>query len=147
MENEKIIYTIGHSTLTNEEFIKLLKGNKIQTLVDVRTVPYSKWTPQFNRQNLSFDLRLQGIKYEWRGNNLGGKGINVNFEGSIDELAERCQNEIIVLMCSEADYKKCHRYQLISPNLEKLGVKVKHITSKGNLIVDKQIIRQVMSLF
>jgi len=64
MENEKIIYTIGHSTLTNEEFIKLLKGNKIQTLVDVRTVPYSKWTPQFNRQNLSFDLRLQGIKYE-----------------------------------------------------------------------------------
>ena len=46
------IYTIGHSTHTSEDFFQMLKDNKIDMIVDVRSVPYSKYAPQFNQENI-----------------------------------------------------------------------------------------------
>ena len=59
----KKIYTIGHSTHTLEEFIKMLQSFKIQHLVDVRGLPGSKKYPQFNKENLEVALPEVGIAY------------------------------------------------------------------------------------
>jgi uncharacterized protein (DUF488 family) len=58
------IWTIGHSTRTTDEFISLLKENKIRLLADVRTWPGSKRYPQFNKEALAASLIAQGIRYE-----------------------------------------------------------------------------------
>ena len=66
------IWTIGHSTRTIDEFISLLKANKINLLADVRTWPASKRYPHFNKDVLAKSLSEQGIRYE-HFPELGGK--------------------------------------------------------------------------
>lgn len=117
------IYGIGHGTTPINEFIGYLKANSIDTLVDVRTKPYSRYNPQFNRHSLSGSLTDAGIKYEWRGNNLGGLGANINEKEAVCELVERAENgEHIVLCCSETDKTKCHRHSKLAPQFKALGL-------------------------
>src|SRR5438045_1932719 len=66
-----IIYTIGHSTRTIEQFIQLLKAHNIQEVVDVRTVPQSRHNPQFGKEELAVSLKQAGIAYTHLGK-LGG---------------------------------------------------------------------------
>lgn len=135
----KEVWSIGHSTKPLQEFIETLKFYKINVLVDVRKSPYSKFAPQFNRQILSKALIMNGIKYQWEGNNLGGFGVNLYWKEKIKEISDRCEKERIVIMCSEGDYKKCHRSQNIEPDLKKYEVKMKHILPTGNYVEEKQI--------
>ena len=62
-ESELIVYTIGHSTRTIDEFVGLLKNYRINLVVDVRTVPRSRHNPQFNKETLPNTLKPEGIKY------------------------------------------------------------------------------------
>lgn len=121
------IYTIGHSNRLVKELLERLKTYEIDRLVDIRTKPYSRFYPWFNRNTLSSHLNRAGIAYDFRGNNLGGLGDNVDFDFYIEELVDLCSTERIVIMCSEADYKKCHRHTMIEPELIGRGVKVEHI--------------------
>ena len=68
-----MIYTIGHSTHPIEHFISLLHGHGVDALADVRSVPYSRYNPQFNREALSETLKEQGIAYVFLGKELGGR--------------------------------------------------------------------------
>lgn len=122
------ITTIGHSVKSFDEFVARLHDFGVERLVDVRSKPYSRRYPQFNRDTLGYELAKHDINYDFRGNNLGGLGENVNYYETIRELTSLCQVECIALMCSEADYKKCHRYSLITPDLQARGVNVIHIT-------------------
>lgn len=121
------IYTIGHSNLPISDFIKKLKDNKIKLLVDIRTKPYSRYNPQFNKNTLCQNLIENAIAYSWKGANLGGLGDNVYYQETIDELIINSVVVKLAIMCSEADYKKCHRYSMITPDLEAKEVKVIHI--------------------
>src|ERR1041384_7502257 len=58
-----ILYTLGHSTRTLEEFLSILDAHEIRNLVDVRTVPRSRRVPQFNTENLSESLPRHNIEY------------------------------------------------------------------------------------
>lgn len=122
-----IIHSIGHSNRPIEVLVAKLLTFEITRLIDVRTRPYSRFCPQFNQQPLSDILEWYGIAYEFKGNNLGGLDENINFSLTIDELSERSNQENIVLMCSEADYKKCHRHQTLEPEFRKRGVTMNHI--------------------
>lgn len=116
------IYGIGHSNKPIEVFIEKLKEYSIDTLVDVRTRPYSRFNPQFNKNRLSLSLEQAGIKYEWRGNNLGGLGENINEHESICELAERAsKGEKIAVCCSEGSELKCHRHTKLMPQFKAVG--------------------------
>ena len=53
------IYTIGHSTWPIDEFNKILQAYEIELVVDVRTIPGSRHNPQFNGNELKYDLVLQ----------------------------------------------------------------------------------------
>jgi len=122
------IFSIGHSRRAFSEFLQKLKESKIDTLIDIRTYPRSRFCPQFNRKALSEELSKAGITYIFKGSNLGGLGENVNYEETIDELVGMVRGgKNICVCCSEADYKKCHRYEMLTPSFEERGLKVNHI--------------------
>jgi uncharacterized protein (DUF488 family) len=127
------IFTIGHSTHKTEYFISLLKKHQIEGIIDVRTYPYSKYNDQFNKEMLKNELDKEGIWYKWKGKNLGGLGKNVDFDETIDAISEVVKNEQrkMAVMCSEGNYKQCHRFELLEPAFKKRGLEVEHINTDG----------------
>lgn len=73
---QPVIYTIGHSTHSIENFIKLLKSRGITAIADVRSAPYSRFQPQFNRELLTKSLKDSGIEYVFVGDSIGGRSSN-----------------------------------------------------------------------
>jgi uncharacterized protein (DUF488 family) len=146
------IYTIGHSNIAIERFADLLHSSSIQVLVDTRSQPYSRYAPQFNRESLQTSIELAGIAYLYLGDQLGGRPRDARYylpEGTVDydQLAEApfyregierlesaAEGHSLAIMCSEADYKDCHRYKLITRSLVNEGVEVQHILHSGELV-------------
>jgi len=147
-----MIYTIGHSTRPEKEFIELLQQHSIQTLLDVRTIPKSRWNPQFNEISLQRSLPLVGIQYlhepelgglrkpaldsinsGWK--NPGFRGYadymqTKRFQTAVTRVVELSGKQQIVLMCAEANYGKCHR-MLLSDALAARGIAVIHILDQA----------------
>ena len=138
------LYTIGHSNQGFEEFLEMLQSQKINVIVDVRSVPASKYTPQFNREPLQAALNRAGIHYMWFGEEFGARRTDsldvdnkVNFEKAVQTLAflrgtERVLNGLqkgyrISLMCSEAHPLECHRFAMVSRWFFEHDVDVQHI--------------------
>ena len=113
----KKIYLIGHGNMQLNEFLGLLKSKQIDTLIDVRSVPFSKYVPDFNKENLMKFLSENSIDYAYMGSILGGrqpegfdKYMNSDrFEKGIAALEEGVIGSIAAIMCSEMDHTKCHR--------------------------------------
>ena len=124
-----MIYTIGHGTHSIQDFFVTLAENDINRVVDVRSYPASRRAPQFNRQKLERECEIRNIEYVWRGKSLGGFGEIPEdfFMRGIAELRTHEKSSKTVIMCSETDHTKCHRYQKITPVLEKSGIAVTHL--------------------
>jgi hypothetical protein len=142
------VMTIGHSTRTIEEFIQLLQAHGVKCVVDVRTVPRSWHTPQFNRDTLPASLKavhidykhmegLGGLRHAQRDSvNLGWRNVSFRgyadymqtpeFEGSLEALIKLAKNKRIALMCAEAVPWRCHR-SLIGDALVIRGIQVEDI--------------------
>ena len=150
MKDQIKIYSIGHSNHTVDEFIHLLNLHDIKVVVDVRSSPYSKYVPHFNRENLRSSLKSQNINYQFLGHRIGGKPKDLKFyqdhtplydliekeplyQEGIDKLIKLAQNNKTVIMCSEEEPYKCHRYHLITQTLLKGGVDVNHIRGNGRV--------------
>jgi len=136
---EKIIYLIGHGNMKLDEFLEILKGKKVDVLVDVRSVPFSKYVPDFNKESLKEFLLNNNIDYVHMGSMLGGKRnpewfnkhMNTKeFEKGIYILQEGVNGSIAAIMCSEIDYRKCHR-RFIGLKLADEGFIVEDISKKG----------------
>ncbi len=122
------IYTIGHSNKGANEVIDKLKENNINVLVDVRSIPYSKYNPQFDRNEFWKMCENNGIQYVYMGRNLGGLLENKDYDKAINLLKKRTEEgNAICLMCSEANPDKCHRKSKLQPSLEEKGFEVCHI--------------------
>lgn len=135
------IASVGHSNKPIVIFLKALKKHKIDVLVDVRTTPRSRFCPHFNQNALQDTLTKANIKYLYRGKNLGGKGINVGYEEAIDELVVLARHGAkVCVMCSESDYRKCHRYTVLAPSFEGRGISMNHIEyeNKPKLVAPKK---------
>ena len=145
-----MIYTIGHSNITLESFIETLKLFKIQLVFDVRSSPYCKYVPHFNRENINKSLKGNNIKYVFLGSYIGGKpkdekyykdgkvdydliAKTKHYKEGIDKITTLNRNDNIVLMCSEEDPKSCHRHNLITQSLIKEGFEVIHIRKNGKV--------------
>ena len=148
MLTETQIFTIGHSTHPIERFLTLLVSHDVKTIVDVRSVPYSKYTPVFNRESLRVILEKQGIRYLFFGDTLGGHSNDGNdyldgqvayarlkerarFSGDIDRIIEESSVGLVAVMCSEKDPLNSHRFLLISQKLCRRGIDVRHILEDG----------------
>ena len=112
----KKVYSVGTSNLTIDAFYDKLVDNNIQTLVDVRSYPTSRYS-HFKQENLTAFCLNHDIEYLWMGDLLGGfqdmpfkEYIKTEpFAEGIKKLKEYTDTRNIVMCCSEKDYKKCHR--------------------------------------
>ncbi len=143
-----VVFTIGHSTLALITFINILQAHSVTLIVDIRTIPRSRYNPQFNYDTLPKILHSSGIGYRHMPG-LGGlrhakKGSpntgwhNVSFQGFADymmteefdknlaELIQLATREQIALMCAESVPWRCHR-SLIADALLVHGISVEHI--------------------
>jgi uncharacterized protein (DUF488 family) len=135
-----MIYSLGHSTHPIEKFIGLLKPHEITVLVDVRSVPYSKFNPQFRQKELRASLESAGLSYLYLGEALGGKPylpyaerVRMElFQAGLEALKNTAFEKRICIMCAEKEPLNCHRTQLISRALAEQGVAVKHLLANGN---------------
>jgi|SRR5579883_3289822 uncharacterized protein (DUF488 family) len=151
-ENAPVIYTIGHSTRSLDEFIAMLRAHSVSKLVDIRTVPRSARNPQFNRESLPRELAQAGIRYEhlaalgglrkprpnsvntgWRNDSFRGYADYMQtpeFAAALDHLIDEAKDEVkhenICIMCAEAVPWRCHR-SLVSDALAARGIRAVHI--------------------
>ena len=145
------IYTIGHSNRDVATFLQLLKDNAIRVVVDVRSAPYSRYVPWFNKKDIEAALIGAGLKYMFMGGAIGGKpadqkyldaggrvmydrlAATETFQHGLDRLIKGLDDGwAIALMCAEEDPFKCHRHLLIANELERQRhIPVWHIRSDG----------------
>ena len=146
-----VIYTIGHSNHTEETFFDLLARHAISAIVDVRSVPYSRYTSQFNREILKGRLNEGDIDYHFMGNWLGGRSDDPSdydpdgqvqyvllaksgrFQEGLESLVRGAMDRQIALMCSEGRPEDCHRSLLLAEALREQypDVDVVHILPSG----------------
>jgi uncharacterized protein (DUF488 family) len=142
--------TVGHSTRSIEEFIRLLNAHGVRRVIDVRTIPRSRHNPQFNRDNLSSALHRARIHYRhmpglgglrharrdstnrgWRNASFRGYADymqTATFSRNLDRCIDFAKSELVVLMCAEAVPWRCHR-SLIADALLVRGIAASEITS------------------
>lgn len=155
------LFTIGHGNRKPEDFLALLKGFGIEYVIDVRSQPYSKFYPQYNRDDLKFLLGVNGIKYVFMGDSIGGRPTDVSCytDGKVDyeivktkgfflEGIERLKTAYgkdlnVVIMCSESDPCECHRSKLIGRVLDHDNVVLQHIDEKGKLKDQVRVINEL----
>jgi len=124
------IYTIGHSNIPIQKLVDELMTAQIRNVVDVRTKPYSRYSPQYNREALAESLKRNKIQYFYRGKNLGGLGKNYDFKGAISEVAGLALKDKTALLCAEKKYQECHRSTMLAPEFISLGFKVIHLQNE-----------------
>ncbi len=156
------IYTIGHSTHTIDRLIQLLTLHGITAICDVRSQPYSRVNPQFNREPLRAALKSSGIAYVPLGKELGARtddrscycngkvqydllAKTETFRHGLERVQEGSRSHRIALMCAEKDPLQCHRTILVARHLEKEGNHVRHILANGGIEEHEQTIARLMS--
>ena len=130
--------------------MELLRRHRVTALADVRSAPYSRFNPHFNRELLAASLKARGIRYVYLGRELGGRSDDPDdyeeghirydrlartdrFKDGIDRVARGAAEHRIALMCAEKEPLDCHRTLLVGRALDRRGVKVEHILADGRL--------------
>jgi uncharacterized protein (DUF488 family) len=144
----ELVYTIGHSTLSVKMLIHLLAGNGVTAVADVRSHPYSRINPQFNRESVRRELKAASIAYVFLGRELGARSTDrscyINgqvqygllaqttlFQEGPRRIMQGSSSHRIALMCAEKDPLTCHRAILICRHLEMRGISTHHIIEDG----------------
>ena len=158
------VFTIGHSNLEIGRFVALLKQHGIQAIADVRSSPYSQYSPQFNRELLEKSLREHGIAYVFLGQELGARRSEREcylegradyglisqtpaFKRGIERVTQGAVKMRVALMCAEKDPIDCHRCILVTPHLRQQGLQVLHILSDGLLEDHAQTEKRLLQVF
>ncbi len=143
------LYTIGHSNHSEDYFIDLLKKCGITAVADVRSSPYSRYNPHFNRENIIRTLKNHNIAYVFLGKELGPRADDPScyvdgkvsyrrlaetqlFKSGVCRLEEGMKNYRVTIMCSEKDPIFCHRMVLICRSLRQRDVNIEHILEDGS---------------
>jgi uncharacterized protein (DUF488 family) len=146
------VHTIGHSNRSGRELLALLRERAIRGLIDVRRFPASRRNPHFARVPLERALAAAAISYRhepalgghrraqpgsanlaWRDEGFRGYAdymATAPFRAALLRLAEEARAHPTVILCAEADPRRCHR-QLIADALLVLGIEVLHILGPG----------------
>ena len=144
------ILTIGHSTHALGAFVALLKRHEVLKLGDVRSAPYSRYNPHFNRESLARSLAASGLEYGYFGAELGGRSDDPScfengrirydrlketqsFQQGLKRVIHDAADGRVVLMCAEKEPLECHRTLLLAPAFQARGVAVDHILANGEL--------------
>jgi uncharacterized protein (DUF488 family) len=148
----KELFTIGHSNHPIGAFLDLLKAHRIGVVADVRSSPYSRFAPHFNRETLRKTLKEAGVKYVFLGDELGARRSEERcyvdgqakyeriaelsiFQEGLYRLLRGVEKYRVAVMCSEGDPITCHRTILVCRELEKSHpeLRIAHILRDGTL--------------
>jgi len=144
------VFTIGHSTHGAEAFLGLLRQHGVEAVADVRSSPFSRFNPQFNREPLEDFLKANGIRYVFLGKELGARSENRScyldgrvqyarlaqtalFQSGLDRVMQGAARYRVGLMCAEKEPLECHRTLLVAKALVERGQPVLHIHADGHL--------------
>jgi uncharacterized protein (DUF488 family) len=133
-----------------EKLIDLLTTHHITAVADVRSQPYSRFNPQFNRENLQAALKTVEISYVFLGRELGARPEDRTcyvdgtvqydrlartglFQEGLRRIVEGMRKYRIALLCAEKDPLTCHRAILVCRYLVTRGVVVQHILEDGQI--------------
>jgi uncharacterized protein (DUF488 family) len=151
------LFTIGHSNHPLEHFLALLRGSGVEVLADVRTSPFSKYSPHFNGEHLRQAIADAGMTYQFLGDELGGRPVGDEFYDpaghvlynvvaaapfflrGIDRLTTGIRRQRVAMMCSEEDPAVCHRHLLVGRVLAEQGVALRHIRGDGRVQDDAEV--------
>ncbi len=146
-----MILTVGHGNLPQDTLIRHLLDTGVERLVDVRSRPYSRWHPHFNRRRIAEAAVAAGIAYEWE-SALGGRpddpslrtadgapdytlmAQHAPFLDAVEGLVAASAEASTAIMCSEGNPSRCHRTLLIAPLLVERGVEVRHLLKDGSVV-------------
>ena len=148
----KVLFTIGHSNHSLDRFLELLLTHKVSAIIDVRSNPYSKYSPQFNKDVIRNALKNANIGYVFLGSELGANRSEddcyIDGRAKYDRIAalpafrrglKRVLQEVekyrVALMCSESDPITCHRTILVSRELKRQcpELQITHILADGTV--------------
>ena len=146
----EIIFTIGHSNCARERLLELLDQHGITAVADVRSRPYSRFNPQFNRETLANELKKSGREYFFLGQELGARSedrtcyrdgraqyaliaLTPLFKLGIERLRAAMETFRVAILCAEKEPLSCHRSILIARCLHEKGIQVRHILEDGSL--------------
>ncbi len=156
------IYSIGHGNKKIENFIAELKSFEIKFLLDIRSKPYSKWNPHFNKAALDTELKNCGITYVFVGDSLGGLPEDrscYDYDGKVvynlikekkffmqglERLTTANEKKIkLAIMCSESKPEECHRSKLIGQELLNKNISLKHIVSEKKVKSQERVMNEL----
>jgi len=162
----KQCFTIGYGNSPIDRFITFLQNVSIDIIIDVRSSPYSRFNPHFNRENLENSLHRRDIGYRYMGDRIGGRYFDpvllfpdgtVNYrkvrdtekfqKGITDLLSIISSGMTVALMCAEKEPERCHRFALISPDLQAKGISVIHIRPEGKEQPNEDLERELVDSF
>lgn len=161
-----MLFTIGHTNHSYEEFLELLQSNKITYLLDVRSTPFSQFTSQFNKDVIADFLKKNGINYNHMGKFFGARPLDKSLyteQGYLDfEKARNSENfkiglknvtlglnkgYNIALMCTEKDPFDCHRAIMVARGFELNGIEVRHILPYGKIITQEELNNRLLNKY
>jgi uncharacterized protein (DUF488 family) len=159
----KELLTIGHSIHSVESFIELLRRHDVNALCDVRSSPYSRYSPQFNRESIKEDVLKHGIAYIYLGAELGPRSSDPScyengkvqyqrlaekeiFQQGLARLRKGIEHYRVALMCAEKDPLMCHRMLLICRHLRCENIRIRHILEDGSLEDNRDTEQRLMKL-
>jgi uncharacterized protein (DUF488 family) len=157
------ILTIGHSNHPIKTFTGLLQGHGVTAIADIRSVPFSRYLPQFNRDSLAAALKAEGIAYVFLGKELGGRtedrscyengrvsyrrlAKTETFRRGLERLRGGASTHRVALMCAEKEPLECHRTLLVARALADASVPVLHIHADGHLETQDQAMDRLIAL-
>ncbi len=161
--NETPVFTVGHSTHSAEVFVALLHQHGIEALADVRSSPFSRFNPQFNRENLERSLKENGIRYVFLGKELGARSDDRScydhgqvqyarlaqtdlFRSGLDRVLQGAARYRVALMCAEKEPLECHRTILVAKALAERGKPVQHIHADGHLETHEAAMERLLEM-
>jgi uncharacterized protein (DUF488 family) len=151
------VLTIGHSNHPIEKFIGLLRQHGVEVLVDARSQPFSRFSPQFSRKALEPAVTEASIRYLFMGDLLGGRpearecyGTDGKvdydrveaqefYQRGIERLLDGIARFRVCIMCAEEDPSHCHRRLLVTRTLVRRGVEVRHIRRNGEAEDEREL--------
>jgi len=157
------VLTIGHSRHPLEAFVALLRRYEVAKVIDVRSTPYSRFNPQFNREPLARSLTACDVEYVFLGVELGGRSddpscyengrirydrvaATPSFQRGLDRVVDAVGGRPVALMCAEKEPLDCHRTLLVAQVLTARGVPVGHILADGGVETHAGVMERLIAL-
>jgi uncharacterized protein (DUF488 family) len=158
------LFTIGYSCQTPDSLLALLKKYNVTALADVRSLPFSKYKPEFNHDTFSHFLKTHGIQYVFLGEECGARtkalecyvngkadyrliAQHALFKNGLNRIREGLLKHTLALMCSEKDPLQCHRSILVCRNLRSKKINIQHILCNGDILSHQKLEAMLLDIF